>query len=123
MKNNWVKVIALSLVVGMFGFNTPTIAHAQEPTDAATVDEATKAEETATVDEARTDALEEAKAIAADMKDQDVKDAVAAGNIPEIVALIVSCCESDGMLFVNPYSLYPRFSESPDMYDVEAVPI
>lgn len=42
----------------------------------------------ATVDEARTDALEEAKAIAADMKDQDVKDAVAAGKIPEIVALI-----------------------------------
>ncbi|DAB30710.1 MAG TPA: cytochrome-c oxidase, cbb3-type subunit II [Sulfurimonas sp. UBA12504] len=33
-------------------------------------------------------ALEEAKAIAADMKDQDVKDAVANGQIPEIVALI-----------------------------------
>jgi len=41
-----------------------------------------------TVDGARASALEEAKAIAADMKDQDVKDAVAAGNIPEIVALI-----------------------------------
>ena len=33
-------------------------------------------------------ALEEAKLIAADMKDQNVKDAVAAGKIPEIVALI-----------------------------------
>jgi cytochrome c oxidase cbb3-type subunit 2 len=33
-------------------------------------------------------ALEEAKVIAADMKDQDVKDAVANGQIPEIVALI-----------------------------------
>ncbi|MDD2949843.1 MAG: cytochrome-c oxidase, cbb3-type subunit II [Sulfuricurvum sp.] len=42
----------------------------------------------ATLDEAHADALEEAKVIAADMKDQDVKDAVAAGNIPEIVALI-----------------------------------
>jgi cytochrome c oxidase cbb3-type subunit II len=42
----------------------------------------------ATLDEAHTDALEEAKVIAADMKDQDVKDAVAAGKIPEIVALI-----------------------------------
>jgi cytochrome c oxidase cbb3-type subunit 2 len=42
----------------------------------------------ATLDDAHTDALEEAKAIAADMKDQDVKDAVAAGKIPEIVALI-----------------------------------
>jgi len=42
----------------------------------------------ATLDEAKTDALEEAKAVAADMKDQDVKDAVAAGQIPEIVALI-----------------------------------
>ncbi|HZF71381.1 cytochrome-c oxidase, cbb3-type subunit II [Sulfuricurvum sp.] len=42
----------------------------------------------ATLDEAHTDALEEAKVIAADMKDQDVKDAVAAGQIPEIVALI-----------------------------------
>jgi cytochrome c oxidase cbb3-type subunit II len=42
----------------------------------------------ATVDEAKTAALEEAKAIAADMKDQDVKDAVAAGQVPEIVALI-----------------------------------
>jgi len=40
------------------------------------------------VDGARASALEEAKAIAADMKDQDVKDAVAAGQIPEIVALI-----------------------------------
>lgn len=42
----------------------------------------------ATLDEAHTDALEEAKVIAADMKDQEVKDAVAAGKIPEIVALI-----------------------------------
>jgi len=33
-------------------------------------------------------ALVEAKLIAADMKDQDVKDAVAKGQIPEIVALI-----------------------------------
>jgi len=33
-------------------------------------------------------ALREAKTIAANMKDQDVKDAVAAGKIPEIVALI-----------------------------------
>lgn len=33
-------------------------------------------------------ALEEAKAIALDMRDQDVKDAVAKGEIPEIVALI-----------------------------------
>jgi cytochrome c oxidase cbb3-type subunit 2 len=32
--------------------------------------------------------LAEAKKIAADMKNQDVKDAVAAGNVPEIVALI-----------------------------------
>jgi cytochrome c oxidase cbb3-type subunit II len=42
----------------------------------------------ASVDEARTDALEEAKAIVADMKNQDVKDAVERGEIPEIVALI-----------------------------------
>jgi len=40
------------------------------------------------VDDARASALEEAKLIAADMKDQDVKDAVAAGKIPEIVAII-----------------------------------
>jgi cytochrome c oxidase cbb3-type subunit 2 len=33
-------------------------------------------------------ALAEAKKVAADMKDQDVKDAVKAGKIPEIVALI-----------------------------------
>jgi len=33
-------------------------------------------------------ALEEAKLVAADMKNQDVKDMVAAGKIPEIVALI-----------------------------------
>jgi cytochrome c oxidase cbb3-type subunit 2 len=32
--------------------------------------------------------IEEAKKIAADMKNKDVKDAVAAGNVPEIVALI-----------------------------------
>jgi cytochrome c oxidase cbb3-type subunit 2 len=38
--------------------------------------------------EAKALALEEAKKIAADMKDQDVKDAVARGEIPEIVALI-----------------------------------
>ncbi|MDD5360168.1 MAG: cytochrome-c oxidase, cbb3-type subunit II [Sulfurovaceae bacterium] len=41
-----------------------------------------------TLDEGRAGALEEAKAIAADMKNQEVKDAVAAGKIPEIVALI-----------------------------------
>jgi cytochrome c oxidase cbb3-type subunit 2 len=41
-----------------------------------------------TLDGAKADALVEAKAIAADMKDQDVKDAVAAGQIPEIVAII-----------------------------------
>jgi len=41
-----------------------------------------------TLDEAKAAALEEAKLIAADMKDQDVKDAVAAGKIPEIVAII-----------------------------------
>jgi cytochrome c oxidase cbb3-type subunit 2 len=40
------------------------------------------------VAEANAMALAEAKAIAADMKDQDVKDAVARGEIPEIVALI-----------------------------------
>jgi cytochrome c oxidase cbb3-type subunit 2 len=33
-------------------------------------------------------ALAEAKVVVADMKDQDVKDAVARGEIPEIVALI-----------------------------------
>jgi cytochrome c oxidase cbb3-type subunit 2 len=38
--------------------------------------------------EAKAAALEEAKVIAADMKDTDVKKAVAAGEIPEIVALI-----------------------------------
>ncbi|MDX9744174.1 MAG: cytochrome-c oxidase, cbb3-type subunit II, partial [Arcobacteraceae bacterium] len=41
-----------------------------------------------TLDEAKAGALEEAKLIAANMKDQDVKDAVAAGKIPEIVAII-----------------------------------
>jgi len=40
------------------------------------------------VTEAKALALEEAKKIAADMKNQDVKDAVAKGQIPEIVALI-----------------------------------
>jgi len=40
------------------------------------------------VAEARALALEEAKKVAANMKDQDVKDAVARGEIPEIVALI-----------------------------------
>jgi len=39
-------------------------------------------------DEAKAAALEEAKAIAADMKNQGVKDAVANGQIPEIVAII-----------------------------------
>ncbi|WP_297440711.1 cytochrome-c oxidase, cbb3-type subunit II [Sulfurimonas sp.] len=38
--------------------------------------------------EAHAMALEEAKAVVANMKDQDVKDAVARGEIPEIVALI-----------------------------------
>jgi cytochrome c oxidase cbb3-type subunit 2 len=38
--------------------------------------------------EAKAAALEEAKAVAADMKNQGVKDAVASGNVPEIVALI-----------------------------------
>jgi len=37
---------------------------------------------------AHASALEEAKAVAADMKNQNVKDAVASGQIPEIVALI-----------------------------------
>jgi cytochrome c oxidase cbb3-type subunit 2 len=40
------------------------------------------------VAEANSMALKEAKLIVADMKDQDVKDAVAGGKIPEIVALI-----------------------------------
>jgi cytochrome c oxidase cbb3-type subunit 2 len=40
------------------------------------------------VAEAHKLALEEAKVVAAKMKDQDVKDAVARGEIPEIVALI-----------------------------------
>ncbi len=40
------------------------------------------------VAEARAMALAEAKLIAQDMKDQDVKDAVANGKIPEIVAII-----------------------------------
>ena len=40
------------------------------------------------VAEAHAMALEEAKAIAADMKNQDVKDAVKNGKIPEIVAII-----------------------------------
>ncbi len=38
--------------------------------------------------DAQAEALAEAKLIAADMKDQDVKDMVANGQIPEIVALI-----------------------------------
>jgi len=42
----------------------------------------------ASIAEANALALEEAKVIVADMKDQDVKDAVANGRIPEIVALI-----------------------------------
>jgi cytochrome c oxidase cbb3-type subunit 2 len=40
------------------------------------------------VAEAHASALAEAKEIAADMKDQNVKDAVASGKIPEIVAII-----------------------------------
>lgn len=40
------------------------------------------------LDEANMLALAEAKLIAADMKDQDVKDMVANGEIPEIVAII-----------------------------------
>jgi cytochrome c oxidase cbb3-type subunit 2 len=40
------------------------------------------------LDGAKADALAEAKKIAADMKDQDVKDMVSNGQIPEIVALI-----------------------------------
>ena len=42
----------------------------------------------ATVEEARALALAEAKLVAADMKNQDVKDMVANGQIPEIVAII-----------------------------------
>jgi len=42
----------------------------------------------ADLDGAHAEALAEAKMIAADMKNQDVKDMVAAGKIPEIVALI-----------------------------------
>jgi cytochrome c oxidase cbb3-type subunit 2 len=41
-----------------------------------------------TLDEAHAAALEQAKAITADMKNQSVKDAVANGKIPEIVAMI-----------------------------------
>ena len=41
-----------------------------------------------TFEEAKAEALKEAKAIAVDMKNQAVKDAVANGQIPEIVALI-----------------------------------
>ncbi len=41
-----------------------------------------------TVEGARAEALADAKLIAAEMKNQDVKDMVAAGKIPEIVALI-----------------------------------
>ncbi len=41
-----------------------------------------------TLEEAQASALEEAKVIAASMKNQDVKDKVASGEIPEIVALI-----------------------------------
>jgi cytochrome c oxidase cbb3-type subunit 2 len=40
------------------------------------------------VAEAHAMALAEAKAITADMKDKNVQDMVAAGKIPEIVALI-----------------------------------
>jgi len=41
-----------------------------------------------TIEEARADMLAEAKLITADMKNQDIKDAVESGNIPEVVALI-----------------------------------
>jgi len=41
-----------------------------------------------TVEDARAEALADAKLVAAEMKNQDVKDMVAAGKIPEIVALI-----------------------------------
>lgn len=41
-----------------------------------------------TLEEAQASALKEAQAIAADMKNQAVKDAVANGQVPEIVALI-----------------------------------
>ncbi|RAX56873.1 cytochrome-c oxidase, cbb3-type subunit II [Helicobacter monodelphidis] len=41
-----------------------------------------------TLEEARASIVEEAKLIVADMKDQQVKDAVQRGEIPEIVALI-----------------------------------
>jgi cytochrome c oxidase cbb3-type subunit 2 len=41
-----------------------------------------------TFEEAKADMLAEAKVIAADMKNQDVKDAVERGEIPQIVALI-----------------------------------
>lgn len=40
------------------------------------------------VAEANAMALAEAKVVAKDMKDQDIKDAIASGKIPEIVALI-----------------------------------
>jgi cytochrome c oxidase cbb3-type subunit 2 len=39
-------------------------------------------------EDAKAQALEDAKKIAADMKNQSVKDAVANGQVPEIVALI-----------------------------------
>lgn len=42
----------------------------------------------ATVEDARAEALADAKLVAAEMKNQDVKDMVAAGKVPEIVALI-----------------------------------
>lgn len=41
-----------------------------------------------TLDEGRAAALEEAKVIVADMKNKEVKDAVARGEIPQIVAMI-----------------------------------
>ncbi len=42
----------------------------------------------ATVEEARAEALADAKLVAAEMKNQDIKEMVAAGKVPEIVALI-----------------------------------
>jgi len=41
-----------------------------------------------TIEEARADMLAEAKIIAKDMKNQDIKDAVEKGEIPQVVALI-----------------------------------
>lgn len=42
----------------------------------------------ATIEDGRSEALADAKLVTAEMKNKDVKEAVEAGNIPEIVALI-----------------------------------